>query len=103
MKPSIKGAKIYWKKIGFTPPMERNKDSQALFLKVKKIAKKLNINLKQGDSGGGSDASFASHVGAPTIDGLGPDGDGAHNKNEHIIISSLVERTVLLTKILCNL
>ncbi|MEW6455139.1 MAG: M20 family metallopeptidase [Acidobacteriota bacterium] len=103
MKPSVNGAKIHWEKLSFTPPMERTRDSQALFLKAKKIAEILNINLKQGDSGGGSDASFASYLGIPTIDGLGPNGDGAHSENEHIIVSSLIERTALLTELLCNL
>jgi glutamate carboxypeptidase len=42
-------------------------------------------------------------MGIPTLDGLGPDGDGIHAENEHLLLSSLIERTALLTEILIQL
>jgi len=38
-----------------------------------------------------------------TLDGLGPDGDGIHAEKEHLLLSSLVQRTALLTELLRQL
>lgn len=43
-------------------------------------------------TGGASDANFAATLGLPTLDGLGTDADGAHTLNEHILVSTLVQR-----------
>ena len=42
-------------------------------------------------------------MGIPTLDGLGPDGAGAHALDEHIILESLVPRAALLTHLVINL
>ena len=36
------------------------------------------------------------------LDGLGPDGDGAHALHEHVLVSSLVERTALIALLLAD-
>jgi glutamate carboxypeptidase len=61
------------------------------------------MSLETGKTGGGSDASIASSLGVATIDGLGPDGDGIHADNEHLLLPSLVRRTALLTELLRQL
>lgn len=86
-----------------TPPMESTPAGDHLFHEAGKIASKLGLNLKKGKSGGGSDASIASAAGAPVLDGLGPDGDGIHAENEHLLISSWLERTALLAELFRNL
>jgi glutamate carboxypeptidase len=63
----------------------------------------MEIDLTEGRTGGGSDASIASSMGVATLDGLGPDGDGIHAENEHLLLSSLVQRTALLTELLLRL
>jgi len=63
----------------------------------------LGLELASGRTGGGSDASIASSLGLPTLDGLGPDGDGIHAEREHVLLSSLTERTALLTELLARL
>ena len=103
LKPILKGAKIKFSIESFTPPMEKTEASTDLLLEVKKIASSLDIKLEAGKAGGGSDASVASSLGIPTLDGLGPDGEGIHAENEHLILSSLIERTALLTEILIRL
>ena len=50
--------------------------------------------------GGGSDGNFATAAGARVLDGLGCTGDGAHADHEHILISSLPERTALVAALL---
>ena len=86
-----------------TPPMEKTKASERLFLRAQGIAADLGIALKGGKTGGGSDASIAAGLGVPTLDGLGPDGDGLHAEHEHLLLPSLVERTALLTELLKDL
>jgi glutamate carboxypeptidase len=39
-------------------------------------------------------------AGVPSIDGLGPRGGGAHAEHEHVRLSSLAERTLLLAALL---
>jgi glutamate carboxypeptidase len=103
LEPSIPGAKIKFSADSLTPPLEKTKPSAQLLLEVKKIASALDITLEDGKTGGGSDASLASSLGVPTLDGLGPDGDGIHAENEHLLLPSLIQRTALLTEILRQL
>ena len=104
LKPMLHGARISYKIESLTPPMEKTEASTKLFSQVKKIAaSSLNMTLEAGKTGGGSDASIVSSLGIPTLDGLGPDGEGIHAENENLILSSLVERTALLTEMLCQL
>lgn len=103
LQPVIKDAKIKAVLESPTPPMEKTKASLELFARACGIAAGLGQSLKGGRTGGGSDASIASSLGIPTLDGLGPDGDGLHAEHEHVIIPSFVERTALLTELLAKL
>jgi len=103
LNPVLKGARVKCITESSTPPMEKTEASAELFSRIKEIASSLNMKLSAGKTGGGSDASIASGMGIPTLDGLGPDGDGIHAENEHLLLSSLVERTALLTEILIQL
>lgn len=103
IQPAVNGAKIKAVLENPTPPMEKTKASVELFARACGIAAGLGQSLKGGKTGGGSDASIASGLGLPTLDGLGPDGDGIHAENEHVIIPSFVERTALLTELLAKL
>ncbi|MFP4082844.1 MAG: M20 family metallopeptidase [Candidatus Aminicenantes bacterium] len=101
--PLISGARVHFSVESSTPPMERTKASSRLLTKARKIASSLNMKLEAGRTGGSSDASFASSVGIPTLDGLGPEGKGIHSENEQLVLSSLIERTALLTQLLIQL
>ena len=103
LSPCLAGAKSKYKVESLTPPMEKTKGNLRLLNEVQEIADSLGMKLEAGKTGGGSDASIASNLGVPTLDGLGPDGDGIHAENEHLILPSLVERTALLTELLCRL
>jgi glutamate carboxypeptidase len=103
LKPKFENAKLNFEVLSFRPPMEKTKVSLNLFRRIKRIGKKLGIEIVAGKSGGGSDASFASNIGIPTADGLGPVGNGIHSKNEHLFITSLIERTALLTHLFLEL
>jgi glutamate carboxypeptidase len=103
LEPTSPGAKIKSSLESLTPPMEKTKSSTQLLLEVKKIASTLGLVLEDGKTGGGSDASIASSLGVPTLDGLGPDGDGIHAENEHLLLPSLIQRTALLTEMIRHL
>ena len=103
LQPVIKGAKIKAVLESQTPPMEQTRASLDLFGRASGIAAGLGQSLTGGKTGGGSDASIASSLGIPTLDGLGPDGDGIHAEHEHVSIPSFVERTALLTELLAKL
>jgi glutamate carboxypeptidase len=103
MKPALRGARLKFSVECTTPPMEKTKASTRLFSEASEIAASIGLSLKGGKTGGGSDASIAAGLGIPTLDGLGPDGDGIHAEHEHILLASLVERTALLTRLLTDL
>jgi glutamate carboxypeptidase len=98
------GARISSTVESLTPPMERTDASSKLFSQIKNIASSsLSLNLTGGKASGGSDASTASTTGVPTVDGLGPDGEGIHAENEHLLLPSFIERTALLTELMIQL
>jgi glutamate carboxypeptidase len=104
LEPILPGAKIRFSIESSTPPMERTDASSVLLSRIREIAQAtLKMSLETGKTGGGSDASIASSLGVPTVDGLGPDGEGIHADNEHLLLPSLVRRTALLTELLRQL
>lgn len=103
LRPKLSGARVSHAIESSVPPMERTPGSRRLFGTAARIARGLGLGLEAGQTGGGSDASLASSLGLPTLDGLGPDGDGIHAVNEHILIPSLIDRTALLAALLVGL
>jgi glutamate carboxypeptidase len=78
------------------PPMEPSPAGGALFRRAQELAELLGLRLDDaGVVGGSSDANLTSPY-APTLDGLGPVGDGAHAADERVLASSLAERAALL-------
>jgi len=77
-------------------PMERTAGVAALYKKAKAIAKQVHWKLDEAAVGGGSDGNFTAGLGVPTLDGMGGVGSGAHAAHEHIMISELPRRALLL-------
>ncbi len=100
LEPHFKGAHIKSIPLSYKPPMEKTPASARLFQEVKDLAQSMGITLAAGKTGGGSDASVIASRGVPTLDGLGPDGDGIHAAHEHLLLPSLIERTALLASML---
>jgi len=78
------------------PPMERKAGTIALFRLAQTLAAEMGLKLEEASTGGGSDGNFTAAMGVPTLDGMGAVGAGAHAAHEHVVLSHLVERTVLL-------
>jgi glutamate carboxypeptidase len=99
LEPQLPGARLEVTGGLNRPPMERTPQIIAAFQKAKAIGAGLGLDLLEGSTGGASDANFAGVL-APTLDGLGAVGNGGHAMDEHVIVSSLPERTALLATIL---
>lgn len=84
-------------------PMVKNEGTIQLLNVIQEICKEMDLQLTDVSTGGNSDASFTSNVGVPTIDGLGPVGGNAHSEDEYLEIPSLVERALLLSKVIKRL
>ena len=82
------------------PPMERTAGIAKLFRKARELAAVLGIELEESLSGGGSDGNFTAAVGAPTLDGLGAVGEGAHAPHESILVDRMADRAALVAKMI---
>ena len=78
------------------PPMERTPAIATAFERAREIAGGLGLDLAEGPAGGASDGNLVAGLGVGLLDGLGPEGGGAHALDERVEIDSLVERTALI-------
>jgi glutamate carboxypeptidase len=85
------------------PPLERSPAVARLYEQAREVASALGRDLAEGPAGGGSDGNFTGALGVPTLDGLGPRGDGAHAAHEHVIIEDLVWRAAFLAGLMESL
>ncbi len=74
------------------PPMLKTERSLELLYLVQEAGRELGVDIAEIPTGGGSDGNNASHY-APTLDGLGPQGTGAHSPDETLIVPTLLERS----------
>ncbi len=83
------------------PPFEKTPGIEKLFRHAQALARDIGFHLADtAMTGGGSDGNFTAAVGAPTLDGLGIDGDGAHTEWEYGLVSSIEPRTLLMRRLL---
>ena len=85
------------------PPLERSGDVVRLYKQAAAVAAALGQPLPEGSAGGGSDGNFTAALGVPTLDGLGPQGDGAHARHEHVVIEDLTWRGAFLAGLIASL
>jgi glutamate carboxypeptidase len=83
------------------PPMERTPGNRLLWERALEAAAELGLEIEEATAGGGSDGNLTSPL-APTLDGIGAVGDGAHAPHEHVIIEKMVERAALLARLLLD-
>jgi len=83
------------------PPMERTPASRELWTWARRAASQLGIDLDEGRAGGVSDGNTTAQY-APTLDGLGAVGDGAHARHEFCYVNKMVERSALLALLLAQ-
>jgi len=76
-------------------PLERGPGTVALLESAREVALTLGFELGEGLAGGMSDGNLTAPI-APTLDGLGAVGDGAHADHEHVLVAELPRRAALL-------
>ena len=85
------------------PPLEE-RSTMALYERFEKVVASLGrAPIGHAKVGGASDGNFAAAAGAPTLDGLGAVGAGAHALNEWVQASSVQDRADLLHAFLKDL
>ena len=84
-------------------PLERTAGVVKLYRHAREIADCLGFELGEQSVGGASDGNFVAAFNVPVLDGLGPDGDGAHAAHEHILISDIARRGALLAGLIATL
>jgi glutamate carboxypeptidase len=83
--------------------LERTEASVRLFVAARDVAAGQGWRLDEGATGGASDGNLTSAVGCPTLDGLGPDGGGAHSLDEHVRLADIAPRIALLAGLFLHL
>ncbi len=103
LRPRVPGARLDVDGGLNRPPMERSPAMAALFAQAKQIAAAMGVlDLQEGRTGGGSDGNFTAAMGIPTLDGLGPEGEGAHAAHEHVLTESFPRRAALVAGLLAD-
>jgi glutamate carboxypeptidase len=85
------------------PPLDAAASSD-LLVRARRIAASLGMPpLQDVAVGGGSDGNFTAGIGVPTLDGLGAVGAGAHAEGEHVLVSTMPERSALVRELVREL
>ena len=100
LAPLRPGAGVQVTRAESRPPLVRTPQVVALYEQARGVAAELGVALTEGASGGGSDGSIAASFGAPTLDGLGARGGGAHADDEHVCVDDLPFRLAFLVRLL---
>ncbi len=101
--PALRGTRLELRGGIDRPPLERTPQVAALYRLARAAARDLGQDLGEGPAGGGSDGNFTGALGVPTLDGLGPRGDGAHAVHEHVEMDDLPWRAAFLAELLRRL
>lgn len=100
LAPALEGTVVEVEGAITTPPMEPTPGNRELLAKARRLGRELGLTVDDaGLAGGASDANTTSLFTA-TLDGLGPAGDSDHALDEHVSVSSIVERSALLALLL---
>lgn len=97
------GALIEVRELQSRPPMERTKAIARAFARARAIGKGMGLELEEGNAGGGSDGSLVAAAGLAVLDGLGPEGGGAHAPDEWVSVDSIVDRAALIALLVAEL
>ena len=85
------------------PAMPHSKETERLLSCLKRTADSIGQDILTEHRRGTSDGNYFAAAGVPTLDGFGPVGLRDHTPDERILISSLKERTALLSLFLLDL
>ena len=103
LAPRREGAGLTVEELHSRPPLERTPAIVAAAARARELGALQGLDLGEGHAGGVSDANLAAAEGVAVLDGLGPEGGGAHAVDEHVSLDSLVERTALIALLVAAL
>jgi len=103
LKPKLRNTALHITGAVGRPPLERTAGVVRLYETAREVARALGRDVGEGATGGGSDGNFTAAIGVPTLDGLGPEGDGAHAVHEHVLLDDLPWRAAFLAGLLITL
>jgi glutamate carboxypeptidase len=103
LRPVLTGTRLELQGGVDRPPLERSAGVIRLYELARGVAAELGKDLPEGAAGGGSDGNFTAAIGVPTLDGLGPRGDGAHALHEYVELDDLAWRAAFLARFLSRL
>ncbi|MGB3761965.1 MAG: M20/M25/M40 family metallo-hydrolase [Ornithinimicrobium sp.] len=103
LRPHLEGARIQVSGGIDRPPLQRD-SSAPLYAVLDQVCQDLGLPTPEGvDVGGASDGNITAGAGAPTLDGLGAVGAGAHADHEHALIDEIPTRTAVLAALVRRL
>ena len=97
---TVPGCTTSLEMLSYRPPMQPILESMELFQTIVDLGSSLGQRILEEQRGGLSDGCWLSHVGIPTIDGLGPLGNGDFTPQEYIITETLFQRIELVANVL---
>jgi glutamate carboxypeptidase len=100
LEPVLPGAQVEVSGGFDRPPMERNALMIETFGRASAISARYGLTLRESGTGGGSDGNYTAGIGAPTLDGLGPLGDGGHTSHEYTLVNAMPDSAALLAALL---
>jgi len=96
------GAELTVREIHSRPPLERTAAIAKAAARARELGALLGLELAERQAGGVSDGNLAAAEGVPVLDGLGPEGGGAHAVDEHLSLPSLTKRTALMALLMAE-
>ncbi|HNS32709.1 MAG TPA: M20/M25/M40 family metallo-hydrolase [bacterium] len=101
-EPVISGCVLELTEGKHRPPLSQGEGEKKLYRCVSRTASLLGQKVKEEHRNGGSDASWLSAAGVPSIDGLGPVGDLDRTEEEYIITETMFERIELTANLILS-
>ena len=99
LEPVREGARLHTERLSYRPAWAPDPASP-LTAELIALARGMGLTLPVGTSGGAGDTNATGAAGLPTVDGLGPEGHGAHSDSETASLTSLLDRSALLAAFL---
>jgi len=103
LRPALEGSTFELEGGWNRPPMEMTTTALAVFERTREIGAGLGLELQWVRWGGASDANLTADAGTPTVDGLGPVGEGSHQRNESIVVDAIPARLALFAELVASL
>jgi glutamate carboxypeptidase len=102
MKPAIDGVTITSSLARSFPPWPRLPAAEAMLARANRLYAELGRKLEATVVGSSADSSLAAAAGAPTLDGFGMEGEGAHSVDDQAHFDTLTPRAYLLARMLMD-